>query len=167
MATAADVMDYLRGKRTDFKIITHPPYSSLNDMASARGLSPDEVAEVRVLKADNRYVMAVVPAGSEVCQQRLRDLLQVKELKGVSEWDVERLFPTCEVGTVAPFGHLFAILVVADACFERSGRIVFSACSETISLAMEWRDYRRLVNPVVAPIAAAGAPTDLLAANAG
>ncbi len=167
MATAADVMDYLRGNRTEFKILTHPPYASKRDMASSKGIPPEEVADVLTLRADKWFVMTVIPAGRKVSEQTLCDLLQAKELSDVSEWDLERLFPTCEIKSVAPFGHLFGVPVVADASFERIGRIVFPACSRTISLMMEWRDYQRLVHPTVAEIVEVDQVARAVAAQGG
>lgn len=154
MATAADIMNYLSCNVSEFKVLTHPPLSSITDLVRAKGLMTDEVAEIRVLKADNRYVMTVVPGGSEVSCQALCDALHANEVTAVSDGDLERLFPSCDVGTAAPFGNLFGIPVVADSSFERAGRMVFAACSRTISLMMEWHDYRRLVKPIVAPIIA-------------
>ena len=167
MATAADVMDYLRGNRTEFKILTHPPYAARRDMASAKGIPHEEVADVHTLRADKWFVMTVIPAGTRIDEQALRDLLQVKELRDVSEWDLERLFPTCEIKSVAPIGHLFGVPVVADASFARVGRIVFAACSRTISLMMQWQDYQRLVHPTVADIVEIDLVAHAVAAQGG
>jgi Ala-tRNA(Pro) deacylase len=152
MATAADVLNYLTSNRIEFKVITHPPFASAHDLARTHGLMIDEVAQTRVFMADRRFVIALVPGENRIDEQELCEVLEAREITAASDWDLERLFPGCEIGAAPPLGNLYGLPVVADRGFETTGRIVFSVCSRTISLMLDWREYKKLVHPIVAAI---------------
>ncbi len=155
MATVSDVINYLRSNAAKVQVFHQPPGASASEVAEAHGITPGEVATVGLYRVDRRYVITIVPAGWGVDVELLKDLLQAKELKRASGWDRVRLFPGCEIRAIPPFGNLYGLQVVADSGFEQAGSLAFRACVCTASIRMEWNDYKRLVNPIVAPIAEA------------
>jgi Ala-tRNA(Pro) deacylase len=152
MATPADVINYLSDNTATFRVLTHVPLYSSQDLARAHHVMNDEVAEYTLFKADHRFVLAVMPAGSVVSEPDLRRVLQARELKKASMWDTERLFPGCELGAAPLLGNLFGLTVVADSTFEKHGRIVFHVCNRATSIMINWRDYKFAVDPIVAAI---------------
>ncbi len=153
MATAADIFNYLTNNALHFRVLTHPPVFSTQELARLNYVMSDEVAEHAVFKADYRFIMAVVPAGTVVSERALRQLLHVRELVRASAWDIERLFPECEIGAAPILGNLFGIPVIVDSSFEKRERIVFFVCARTTSVMMNWREYKNAVDPIVAAIA--------------
>ncbi len=158
MAMQANIFNYLTDNAAAFRVLTHPPIFSAQDLARAHHVMNDEVAEYAVYKADYRFILAVVPAESGISESDLRNVLQARELVRASAWDTERLFPECEQGAAPLFGNLFGLTVVADSTFARRGRIVFHVCSRETSIMMHWRDYRNAVDPIIAAIATPGSP---------
>ncbi len=153
MTTAAGIFNYLTDNSVNFRVLTHPPIFSTQELARVNHVMHDEVAEYAVFKADYRFVMAVVPAGTVVNERALRQLLHVRELARSSDWDMERLFPECEIGAAPLLGNLFGLPVIVDSRFEKQERIVFYVCVRSTSVMMNWREYKNSVDPIIAPIA--------------
>jgi len=156
MATQANIFNYLTDNAATFRVLTHPPLFTAQDLARAHHVVKDEVADHAVYRADYRFVLAVVPAGSTINEPNLRHVLQARDIVKASDWDIERLFPGCELGAAPLLGNLFGLTVVADSAFEKRGRIVFHVCSRATSIMMSWRDYKNAADPIVAAIAGPG-----------
>ena len=48
-----------------------------------------------------------------------------------------------------PFGHLYNLPVYADKLLEEDEHILFNAGTHTEMIKMKWRDYKKLVNPML------------------
>ena len=64
----------------------------------------------------------VMPAGNRIDDSLLLDVLKAKNVLLASEEDIQLIFPECEVGTMPPFGNLFAL----------PGRSSIKCCQMTI-----------------------------------
>lgn len=153
MATQADIFNYLTDNAATFRVLSHPPIYSAQELARVHHVMKDEVADYAVYKADYKFILVVIPAGTTINESDLCNVLQVRELVRSSEWDIERLFPGCEIGAAPLLGNLFGLVVVADSTFEKRQRIVFHVCSHAVSIMVNWRDYKHTVDPIIAAIA--------------
>lgn len=105
-----------------YELTVHGPVSSLAEAAAARGVTPDRVIKSLVVRrADDDYLIVLVPGGRTISWPKLRGLLGVSRLS----------MPPAEVafdvtgfvrGTITPFGSLRAWPVIADAALP-SGRV--------------------------------------------
>lgn len=152
MLAIADVINYLSSNATTFRVLTHPPAYSLADLARIHNLGKRNVVKSELYKADHRLAMAIFPSDRRVDISLLVDALHAREIARVEAWEQEHLFSGCDIGAAPPLGNLYGILVVADPLFELGGPIVFRLCNYSTSLSMDWRDYKNLVSPLLAPI---------------
>lgn len=151
MAPTADLIKYLTDNHVAFNALSHVPTHTSRAVAMANHVSEECVSTVRVFRALQKYWLAVLPGNSQLNIDELRRLLSA-DVSPVSDWDVERLFPECESGALPPFGKLYGMNVIADATFQRTGRMVFNACCHTVSIAMDWSAFERLEHPQIAQI---------------
>ena len=137
-----------------YELFEHPLAISAQKVAQAEHVPGAEEAKVVIVRADGRNVMAVLPATHHVDLIKLKILLEVEETQVESEWELQKLFPNCEVGAMPPFGHLYGLQVLLDRSFSSSAKIVFNAGSHTEAIRMKYDDYVRLANPLIGDFAA-------------
>jgi Ala-tRNA(Pro) deacylase len=112
------------------------------------------VAKTVVVKADNQFVMAVLPASAKVDFPVLRETLRAKELRLAKEAEFEGLFPDSEVGAMPPFGNLYGLPVYADESLASDRAILFNAGTHRDAIRMSYRDFTRLAEPQICSFAA-------------
>ena len=62
MALATTLEKYLAYQQVAYEVITHRPTTSSSSTAEASHVSGERVAKAVIVKADNDFVMAVLPA---------------------------------------------------------------------------------------------------------
>ncbi|HOQ61854.1 MAG TPA: YbaK/EbsC family protein [Vicinamibacterales bacterium] len=129
--------------------ISHSPsYTSLEVAASAH-VKGQQLAKTVMVKLDGKMAMAVLPASYAVDL----DLLQVETGASSSalatEAEFATLFPGCELGAMPPFGNLYGMKVYAEQSLEANADIAFNAGTHRELVKLAWKDFLRLVQPVV------------------
>ncbi len=141
--------EYLSSNKVDYKRIIHGlAYTSQRTAASAH-VSGYDLAKSVILKADGKFVMAVVPASSNVDLNQLKKTLGLNEIRLATEHEFKDLFKDCEVGAMPPFGNLYNIDVYIAEPLTHDTLIAFNACSHTELIQMTYADFHRLVQPRV------------------
>ena len=151
MAKLGDVLGYLTKNGTAFEVIEHVPAYSAHEVAVASRTAENKLAKTLIVRADDRFVMAVIPGDHRLDEHELRALLGAKHLHLAHEEDLKPIFPDCELGAMPPFGNLYALPVYLDASLAKDDEIIFNACSHTKSIRMKTAEYVRLVHPSIAP----------------
>jgi Ala-tRNA(Pro) deacylase len=134
-------------------IVHHVAYTA-QEVAAAEHVPGREHAKVTVIKAGERFFLAVLAAPRKVDLAKLSHVLAAKPIRLAEESEFSALFPDCEPGAMPPFGHLFGLPVIVDAEMEKDEHIVFQAGSHAESVRMRYADFKRLANPRVADIVA-------------
>ena len=150
MAKLGDVIDYLKYNKVHYEMIDHDPTFSAQEAAVGIQGPQKTQAKTHVIHADGKYYMIVMPADNRIVDNLLLDVLKAKNVHLASEEDIQLIFPECEVGTMPPFGNLFALPVYIDKMLADDDVIIFSACSQTRSIRLKMYDFLRLVKPVIA-----------------
>jgi prolyl-tRNA editing enzyme YbaK/EbsC (Cys-tRNA(Pro) deacylase) len=95
-------------------VTRHGPVRSLAEAARARGVEPAAVVKTLVVRrADDDFVLVLVPGDREIAWPRLRALLGVNRLS-MPDAAVARDATGYERGTITPLGALRPWPVVAD-----------------------------------------------------
>ncbi len=108
-----------------------------------------EFAKTVLVRVDDGYALAVLPADHYVSPSRLGRSLDAEEVEVAPESVMEELMPDCEVGAAPPFGVLFALPTYACPSLARDERITFNAGTHRDAVRMAWADYERLAEPDV------------------
>lgn len=152
MATTTDLAAYLSDNHVSYRIRSHVPTYSVGALAAVNHASESEVARNLVFEAGGKFWMTVFPGDLQLDPDALRRVLKTQHVREAVESELRGLFPACEVEAIPPFGNLYGVNVVADPSFERTGLMVFNACSRSSSIIIAWSAFRRLVRPVLARI---------------
>lgn len=97
-----------------FQVTEHGPVSSLEEAATARGLTPDRVLKTLVVRrAEGDFLFVLVPGGRTISWPKLRVLLGVNRLSMPSADDARDVTGYVR-GTITPFGSLQEFPVIAD-----------------------------------------------------
>ncbi|MBP8790051.1 MAG: YbaK/EbsC family protein [Breznakibacter sp.] len=138
---------YLHSNRIDYKRIIHGLSYSSQRTASSTHISGYDLAKTVILKADSKFIMAVVPATSTVDLNQLKRNAGFNQLRLATEYEFKDLFRDCEVGAMPPFGNLYNIDVYIAEPLTHDTLIAFNACTHTELLQITYSDFHRLVKP--------------------
>jgi Cys-tRNA(Pro) deacylase len=143
-------------------VIRHGPVASLAEAARLRGVAPAGVVKTLVVRrADDDYVLVLVPGDRSISWPKLRKLLGVSRLSLPSA-EVARQATGYERGTITPFGATTAWPVIADERV-RGHEITLGAGEHGVALAVPADGALRFLDAIVAdisdPAPAAPAPS--------
>jgi Ala-tRNA(Pro) deacylase len=156
-----DVMMYARNLVKNYLDLQHVPYQhhvhstafTAQQLAAAERISGTLVAKTVVVKADDQFLMAVLPATAKVDTAALKSALNARELELATEREFQELFPDSDVGAMPPFGNLYELPVCAEESLARAEEIVFNAGTHEDAIRMRYSDFSRLVGPKICSFA--------------
>ena len=136
--------------RIPYEVYNHALAYTAQEIAQRQHVRGREMAKVVIVKADQTYVMAVLPASCMLSLPRVKAALNAKEISLATEDEFASLFPGCEIGAMPPFGNLFGLPVYVDPALEDDHVIFFNAGDHVQTVMLGYRDFKALVRPVVA-----------------
>jgi Ala-tRNA(Pro) deacylase len=152
MAKMKDLIAYLERNFVPHEVIEHTPAFTAHSVATAVHVPDREIAKTLIARADDRFVMLVLPADHRIDDHAIRTVLGARHASLAHEEDLGQIFPDCELGAMPPFGNLYGMQVIVDASLAGDAEIVFNACTHTHAVRLRTADYMRLVRPFVASI---------------
>ncbi|GAA1737386.1 YbaK/EbsC family protein [Aeromicrobium alkaliterrae] len=133
-----------------YEITRHGPVRSLAEAAEARGISPSQIVKTLVVRrADDDFLLVLVPGDRQISWPRLRELLGVSRLSMPSA-DVALAATGYERGTITPFGSTTAWPVVADS--RVVGTISLGAGGHGVAATVDAADVVRVLDAQVADV---------------
>jgi len=136
-------------EKVPYRLIHHPDVFTAPELAGSIRAPGKEVAKVVIVRAEDKYIMAVLPANCPLDVNRFARMIGARNLAVAEEWELEKLFPDCHLGAMPPFGNLYGIPVYIDATLAKQSVIFFPAGSHHATLEMNYDDFDRLVSPLV------------------
>ena len=145
--------DYLEKEKVWYVQEVHRTAYTAQEVAAEEHVPGKMVAKTVVVKVDDHFVLAVLPASARTNFARLKAALGAREVRLASELEFAGLFPDCEVGAMPPFGNLYGVPVYVDTSLTRDDEIVFNAGTHQDTIRMKYADFERLALPTVFPFA--------------
>jgi Cys-tRNA(Pro)/Cys-tRNA(Cys) deacylase len=121
-------------------------------VSDALRLDPHQVFKTLVLRADDRYVMAVVPATGTCSLKAVGAAIGAKHVEMAAAADAERLTGSV-VGGISPLGLKQPLPMVIDETVVLFDRVYVSGGRRGLEVALAPGDLVTLTGAVVAPIA--------------
>lgn len=149
MSIPQHIKAFLDSKGVTYRHHTHPQEFTAPRVAESQHVSGRELAKSVMVVADDRLVMAVIPANERLDVEKLAHLLGAAGVRLATERDFEDRFPDCEVGAEPPLGKLYDLPLWLDASFEEHETITFNAGTHTDTIEMSVEDYQKLERPRV------------------
>ena len=129
-----------------YEVKHHPPTRTSEESAKYRNEPLKIGAKAIVLKADNHFIMAVLPANRHLNSNLLKKYLRSKNLRfatGEELFQLTSLVP----GAVPPFGSLFNLRMIVDEALFSEEFMAFNAGSLEQSIKMKTQDYAQIIQP--------------------
>lgn len=130
----------LSSKQIAFDVLRHVPVFTSEEAAAVRGTPLASGAKALVCKADDGFVMIVLPADRKLASKAVRKAASVKSLRFATREEVEQLTGLAP-GSIPPFGSLFGLPTWCDERLGEHPRINFNAGDHAISVSMAFADY--------------------------
>lgn len=126
MAVAHKIERFLERSGIDYDVAHHAREVVASRIAQRSHVPGEAFAKGVLVKADDGYVLAVVPASHNVDLSRLS--LQLGERLGLAnEAEIDRLFDDCDIGAVPACGTPYGLRVVVDESLDSLDDVYFEA----------------------------------------
>lgn len=142
--------NYLDRNQVSYEVTSHPEAYTSQEVAATLHKTGKRLAKVVMVKAEDQWVMCVLPAHQLIDIGRLEQILGSKQVRLATEEEFKALCSDCDVGAMPPFGNLYNVPVYLDERLAQCDKFYFEAGSHTEIVTMSMDDYRRLVSPQVA-----------------
>ena len=144
---------HLRDSGVAFELHHHPLAFTAQAVAESEHVPGKLMAKVVMVYADGKLTMLALPAPARVDLARAAAGLGAKEVRLARENEFAAAFPDCDVGAMPPLGNLYGVPTYVDRSLTEDQSIVFQAGTHTDTIRLAYKDYERLVKPVVAEFA--------------
>ena len=129
--------------------ISHSPAYTAQTIAAAAHIPGKELAKTVIVKIDDKFAMAVLPASYRVHLGHLKAAVSADHVELATEAEIKSLFPDCEPGAMPPFGNLYDMDVYVAEQLTQDEEIAFNAGGHTELLRMSYKDFENLVTPQI------------------
>lgn len=153
------IIDLLKKQNCWYETFTHEPVLTSEQAAQVRpGYSLLQGAKAILAKIEKKnkeevFIMLVLPGDRRLDSKKIKKTLNVKNLRFATEEELTTVTRGIQRGAVPPFGNLFQLEVYVDRHLQEEKKIVFNAGDRKFSVAMNSKDYFRLVNPQIVEMA--------------
>ncbi|MHC4691182.1 MAG: aminoacyl-tRNA deacylase [Planctomycetota bacterium] len=143
------VIEFLDKSKVKYKVTEHEPAFTAQQMAAVEHEPGKYVAKPVIVKADDKYVMCVLPACYKIDLKALKGQLKTKKVELAEEKEIGKMFDDCELGAEPPFGNLYDLPTIIDKALEKDDHITFQGGTHEKAIRMSMEDYLKLVEPEV------------------
>src|SRR5215207_4256808 len=131
------VSTFLSGKSIAFDVLRHAPVFTSEEAATIRGTPLASGAKALICKADERFVMIVLPADRRLASKQVRKAEGLKSIRFATREEVEQRTGLAP-GSIPPFGSLFSLPTWCDNRLAAEPRINFNAGDHAVSISMKY-----------------------------
>lgn len=147
MAIAISLQQYLNGHGVPYEVMTHERTHSSCETARASSISEDNLAKGVLLRREDGYLLAIVPASYHVELDELAKFLK-QPIVLASEIEASTIFGDCELGSVPPIAGAYDLTAVMDNSLEKFGDIYFEGGDHRSLVHLAGDDFQRLMEDV-------------------
>ena len=143
------LQDYLDQHEIQYVTISHSPAYTAQRIAELTRIPGKELAKTVIVKIDDKFAMAVLPASRRVNLRHMQEAIGADEVSISSEDEFRELFPDCELGAMPPFGNLYDMGVYVAEQLTEDDEIAFNSGTHSELVKMSYTDFANLVTPQV------------------
>jgi Ala-tRNA(Pro) deacylase len=147
MSIAASVMNLLTELHIEYEVVAHPKSFSSAESAYAAHIPQDHIAKGVLLKDNQGYLLAVIPASQWVDFRRLKAELD-RELQLATEDEIERLFSDCDRGAIPPLGETYGVETILDDSLNSLAKVYLEAGDHEQIIKLQADQFKRLMQGV-------------------
>jgi Ala-tRNA(Pro) deacylase len=147
MAIAMTVQQYLAVCEVEYEVVAHPLTQSSMESAQASNITGDRIAKAVVLRAEDGYLLAVLPASHHIRFGQLTEWLD-EDVGLATEEQITTLFADCEIGAVPAVGDAYGLEVILDDSVTEQPDVYFEGGDHATLVHLTAGNFRKLVGDV-------------------
>lgn len=147
MAIALSLQRYLDGRGCSYDVVFHERTLHATDTADVSDVPKDNLAKGVLMKREDDYLLAVVPASCHVDVDAVSSFIR-HPVSLATEEEVIAVFADCDVGAVPPVGSAYGLNSVIDDGLEGLNEIYFDGGDHRTLIHINGRDFHRLTADV-------------------
>lgn len=140
------LIEQLDTRHVPYSVSHHEPVFTSEEAARVRGTTLASGAKALICKADQEFVLIVLPADKRLASKQVRKSESVRSLRFASREEVAEL-TGLQPGSIPPFGSLFELPTWCDLDLARQPTINFNAGDHAVSISMQYTDYAAFEQP--------------------
>lgn len=145
------ILELLDTRGVEYKIAEHEPVFTSEQAARIRNESINTGAKSLLLKADNNFVLVVLPGGKRLSSKKLKDFLGLKNLRFATPEEVKEIMG-CEIGACYPLGEIIGIKTIVDNALLGNDEISFNPGLHNKTIKINSRDFLSVIAVKIADI---------------
>jgi Ala-tRNA(Pro) deacylase len=142
--TIAPTLQKHLDQNVTYDMITHDPTMSSSHTAQACHVSGNRLAKAIVLRRNDGYMIAVLPASHHISLTELRRQIG-DDVDLAKENEIKQLFPDCVLGAVPPIGECYALDVIVDDSIQEPPEVYLEGGDHTTLVHMDQAQFTRLM----------------------
>ena len=143
---------YLKERRIRFEVVAHTGSYTAKAEAKAMGLPTEYVLKVVVLRLDDGFAVAIVPASRRVDMSLVKRLFPRQDVRLATEAEITSRFPEFDLGALPPLPDLLGARAFVDPTVFDHDEVAFADGSRTESIIASPRELFWGEDVFVAPI---------------
>jgi Ala-tRNA(Pro) deacylase len=147
MGIAKTIKRFLDEREVPYTVVPHPYTDTSYGSAKAAHVSPDRVAKGVLLKQDDDYVLAVVPASRKLDLHWLTVEVE-HDLELAGEDELGEIFFDCDYGAVPAVGPAYGLNTLVEKCLRAQPELYFEAGDHEELVHVSEADYETLLGDV-------------------
>jgi len=146
------VEEFLRNQKIPYTKNHHPEAFTAQEVAAVSHVPGARMVKVVVVKAGDKYALAVCPASHRVKLDLLSKVVG-KTARLANEGQMEEIFGDTELGAEPPFGAMYGLETYVDRSLAENEQIVFQAGTHSDTIAVSYADFDRVAKPTAGDFA--------------
>jgi Ala-tRNA(Pro) deacylase len=142
--TIAPTLQKHLDQNVTYDMITHDPTMSSSRTAQACHVSGNRLAKAIVLRRNDGYMLAVLPASHHISLTELRQQIG-DDVDLAKESEIKQLFPDCVLGAVPPIGECYALDVIVDDSIQEPPEVYLEGGDHTTLVHIDQAQFTRLM----------------------
>ncbi len=147
MAIAMSLLNHLHDHATPYQLLQHKATGCSRDSAYEAKVPEDHLAKAVLLKDEQSYLLAVIPADSWLQLKRLSQKLG-RQLELASETELRLMFSDCLPGAVPALGKAYEIDTVVDEDLATLSNVYMEGGDHQTLIALSGSEFRLLMQGV-------------------
>lgn len=147
MAIAMTVQQYLADREVEYEAVAHPLTQASMESAQASHVTGDRIAKGVVLRTEDGYLLAVLPASHHIRFGHLATWLD-EDVALATEKEITTLFADCEIGAVPAVGAAYGLDVIMDDSVTEQPEVYFEGGDHATLVHLTAENFRKLLGDV-------------------
>lgn len=144
MTIALSLQQYLDGQGVPYEVMTHERTMRSTQTAKASSVHGNNLAKGVLMKCEDQFILAIVPASRHVRLEALANWLD-HPVGLASEAEISRIFSDCELGSIPPVAAAYGLIGVMDDTLQGYDDIYFEGGDHRSLVHIKGVEFSRLM----------------------